>query len=225
LQVSASEGPVADALSATSRKTNASTVASSYIHEPGTGIQQPPMTLPPSNDLVSGPADSLTNAPATAAISNHVESVAVQNPQSDLNRVDVVTSQGGGSDQPLEATSSRGGQANVYSGATNAMPDEASGGQSGGINVNVQGASAADQTLAEQIRQELRSDASLASAISQVNISVADGRVTLRGTVKNDVQKREIEAAIQRATGLSSVDNQLRVSAGSPLPMNPNPQP
>jgi osmotically-inducible protein OsmY len=86
-------------------------------------------------------------------------------------------------------------------------------GQSGGVEVTVQGTSDLDRTLAQQITQELRADASLASAISQVSIDVSDGRVTVRGTVKNDVQKREIESAIQRATGVSSVDNQLRVGA------------
>jgi osmotically-inducible protein OsmY len=159
------------------------------------------------------------------AISNHVENVAAQNPQSDLNRIDVVTGEGAQSDQPLEATASRSGQANVYPGVTNSVPDEASGGQTGGMSIHVQGTSAADQTLAQQISQELKTDASLASAISQVNISVTDGRVTLRGTVKNDVQKREIESAIQRATGVSSVDNQLRVSSTSEPPMTPIPQP
>ncbi len=89
--------------------------------------------------------------------------------------------------------------------------------QSGGVDVNVQGSSAVDRTLGQQISQELKADASLASAISQVRISVDNGRVTLQGTVKNDVQKHEIESAVQRATGVSSVDNQLRISAsGSP---------
>jgi osmotically-inducible protein OsmY len=99
------------------------------------------------------------------------------------------------------------------------------GGQSGGVNIQVQGTSPTDQTLAQQINQELRTDASLAAAVSQVNVTVANGRVTLRGTVKNEVQKREIESAIQRATGVSSVDNQLRVSSTSQPPLNINPQP
>jgi osmotically-inducible protein OsmY len=91
-----------------------------------------------------------------------------------------------------------------------------------GLSVNVQGTSEIDRTLAQQISQELRADASLASAISHVSVSVADGRVTVQGTVKNDVQKREIESAIQRATGVSSIDNQLRVSAvPQPPPRDP----
>lgn len=96
-----------------------------------------------------------------------------------------------------------------------------SGGQTGSVTVNFQGSSDSDRMLAQQISQELRADASLASAISQVGISVNDGRVTLQGTVKNEVQKREIESAIERATGVSSVDNQLRVSASPGAPENP----
>ncbi|MBC8094185.1 MAG: BON domain-containing protein, partial [Akkermansiaceae bacterium] len=93
----------------------------------------------------------------------------------------------------------------------------AEGGQSGAVTVNVQGSTETDRALTQQISEELRADASLASAISQVRISVTDGQVILRGVVRNDVQKREIESAIQRTTGVSSVDNQLRVSlTGSP---------
>lgn len=234
LQVASSAGPVADALSPTSRESISDSVASGYIHEPGSGTSQAASAGAAGNNALADTAatglataslDNLTNAPGSAAISNHAENVAAQNPQSDLNRIDVVTGEGAQSDQPLEATSSRSGQANVYPGVTNSVPDEASGGQTGGMSIHVQGTSAADQTLAQQISQELKTDASLASAISQVNISVTDGRVTLRGTVKNDVQKREIESAIQRATGVSSVDNQLRVSSTSQPPMTPIPQP
>jgi len=94
-------------------------------------------------------------------------------------------------------------------------------GQSGAVNVNVQGSSEADRTLAQQISQELRTDAGLASAISQISISVADGKVSLKGSVKNDEQKRQIESAIQRVTGVSSVDNQLQISSSPTTPMNP----
>lgn len=142
------------------------------------------------------------------------------------NRVDSTTEQ-------LTPTSDRD-QTRVYS-TTNQMqspiyheplsatsrPGE-SGASSGGVNVNVQGSSEADRTIAAQISQELRTDASLAAAMSEVTISVVDGRVTLRGSVRNEVQKREIESAIQRATGVSSVDNQLRVgSTAEPLPRMP----
>lgn len=233
LQVAASAGAVADALSATSREDSGpASATSNYIHEPGTGNRLSTAANATSvfstNNLTginAGSAAALTNASANTAISNHVENATAQSPQNDLNRIDVVTGEGAESGEPLEATSTRSGQANVYPGVTNSITDEASGGQSGGVNITVQGTSAGDQTLAQQIRQELQTDASLASAISLVNISVTDGRVALRGTVKNEVQKREIEAAIQRATGVSSVDNQLRVSSTGTVPVITNPQP
>jgi hypothetical protein len=129
--------------------------------------------------------------------------------------------------QPISATSSRpaesgGTYANTNSVAPSSSQSEPSStGQSGAVNVNVQGSSQADRTLAQQISQELRADAGLASSISQISISVADGRVSLRGNVKNEQQKREIESVIQRVTGVSSVDNQLQVSANPTPPMNP----
>ncbi|HEU5124530.1 MAG TPA: BON domain-containing protein [Verrucomicrobiae bacterium] len=234
LQVASSAGPVADALSATSREAESDPAASGFIHDPGIGSSgskavaaADELSANNTSDLVAGSSslDSFTNAPGSTAVSNHVENVAAQNPQSDLNRIDVVTSDGTQGDGHLEATASRSGQANVYPGVTNSVPDEMIGGQTGGVNIQVQGTSPTDQTLAQQINQELRTDASLAAAISQVNVTVANGRVTLRGTVKNEVQKREIESAIQRATGVSSVDNQLRVSSTSQPPLNINPQP
>ncbi len=97
-------------------------------------------------------------------------------------------------------------------------------GSSGGITVQVRGSSALDRSLAQQITQELRSDTSLSSALSTVSISIDEGRVTLRGTVHNEVQRREIETAVQRTTGVSSVDNQLQVgtTGGESFPYNPD---
>jgi osmotically-inducible protein OsmY len=81
---------------------------------------------------------------------------------------------------------------------------------------NIQGTSEADKTLGGQIAQELRADSGLAAIIPQLRISVSEGKVTLRGTVQNEQQKEDIEAAIQRMSGVSSVDNQLQVGSDQP---------
>ncbi|MGN6643001.1 MAG: BON domain-containing protein [Verrucomicrobiota bacterium] len=117
--------------------------------------------------------------------------------------------------EPLTPTATRPSEGNTNENAS------AESGRNGPVVVNVQGSSQSDRTLAQQISQELRTNASLASAISQVSISVVDGQVTVRGAVKNAEQKREIEAAIHRATGVSSVDNQLRVNGDQSAPINP----
>lgn len=124
------------------------------------------------------------------------------------------------SDQ-LSPTSTRLDQSSsVYSGDTNSATSTQSG-QTGSVNVMVQGNSQSDRTLAQQVSQELRANGSLSSALSQVSISVDDGRITLHGSVKSEEQKRQIESAIQRVTGVSSVDNQLQVGSDQSSPMNP----
>lgn len=128
----------------------------------------------------------------------------------------------------LSATSRDGAESEVFPGASGVqrgageqLDATSRPGSTGGVTVQVQGSSQTDRSLAQQISQELRSDTALSSAISGVSISVNDGRVTLIGSVRNEVQKREIESAVQRITGVSSVDNQLRVSSSSSLPHNP----
>jgi osmotically-inducible protein OsmY len=128
-------------------------------------------------------------------------------------------------EQPISATSSRPDQAsriyestNSAAGISLSQSGQYSTGQNGGVNVTVQGGSSTDRSLAQQISQELRADAGLASSISQISISVTDGKVSLRGNVRNDQQKRQIESAIQRVTGVSSVENQLRVGSSPASP-------
>jgi osmotically-inducible protein OsmY len=146
----------------------------------------------------------------SATVSNQVDSTSEQLDQTSAENAAMRIYSG--TNQMSDAGSSEGELSPTASGG--ASSQQYSSGQTGGVNVQVQGTSQTDRTLAQQISQELRSDASLASAITQVSISVNDGQVTLRGSVRSEVQKREIEAAIQRATGVSSIDNQLRVGSG-----------
>jgi osmotically-inducible protein OsmY len=75
----------------------------------------------------------------------------------------------------------------------------------------VQGASDADQKLADQVRQDLRADTSLAGSFSRMRISLENGKATLRGFVKTDADKQKVEKAVQKITGVTSVQNELRV--------------
>jgi osmotically-inducible protein OsmY len=69
-----------------------------------------------------------------------------------------------------------------------------------------------DRTLGQKVMQELRTDASLAGQISAIKITVDNSKITVRGTVKNEDQKKSIESAVQRVTGVASIDNEIQVS-------------
>jgi osmotically-inducible protein OsmY len=81
------------------------------------------------------------------------------------------------------------------------------------FNLHVHGLNDADRTLAQRIIGGLQTDQVLLTVIPKVNITVADGRVSLRGTVQSDEQRRIIESAVARAAGVSVVDDQLQVIA------------
>ena len=61
--------------------------------------------------------------------------------------------------------------------------------------------------------QELRSDPTLGAMLSQIKINVESGKVTLKGNVKSEEQKKNAESVAQKVTGVSTIDNQLKVSA------------
>ena len=86
---------------------------------------------------------------------------------------------------------------------------------SSSFNLTVQGTSDADQKLADQVRQQLRSDTSISGAFSRLRISLDNGKATLRGSVKSDEDKQNVEKAVQKITGVTSVQNELRVSGSS----------
>jgi len=81
------------------------------------------------------------------------------------------------------------------------------------FNLHVQGLSTTDRTLAQRILDGLRTDSSLGSLLPIVNINVADGKVTLQGTVQNDQQKNAITSAVRHAAGVDNVEDQLQVQA------------
>jgi len=86
-----------------------------------------------------------------------------------------------------------------------------SGQSTSSLNLNIQGNTEVDRTLGQKVMQELRTDATLAGQISAVRLSVDNGKITLRGTAKSEDQKKSIESAVQRVTGVTTVDNQIQV--------------
>jgi hyperosmotically inducible protein len=69
----------------------------------------------------------------------------------------------------------------------------------------------ADLSTTQRIRQSLVNDPNLSTNAKNIKIITLNGRVTLRGPVKND-EKSIILAKIQREAGVKSVDDQLETT-------------
>jgi hyperosmotically inducible protein len=69
----------------------------------------------------------------------------------------------------------------------------------------------ADRTITQNIRQAITGDDSLSTNAKNVKIITNDGTVTLRGPVKSEKEKAEIEAKAKQVAGVKRVDNQLEV--------------
>jgi hyperosmotically inducible periplasmic protein len=71
----------------------------------------------------------------------------------------------------------------------------------------------ADRTITQNIRQAITGDESLSTNAKNVKIITTDGTVTLRGPVKSEKEKAEIEAKAKQVAGVKKVDNQLEIAS------------
>ena len=71
----------------------------------------------------------------------------------------------------------------------------------------------ADRTITQNIRKALTDDDSLSTNAKNVKIITNDGTVTLRGPVKSEKEKSDIEAKAKQVAGVKRVDNQLEVAS------------
>jgi osmotically-inducible protein OsmY len=69
----------------------------------------------------------------------------------------------------------------------------------------------ADRKITQQIRQAVTKDDSLSTSAHNVKIITQDGKVTLRGTVKNDSEKKKIADKAKQVSGVKNVDNLITV--------------
>jgi hyperosmotically inducible protein len=76
-----------------------------------------------------------------------------------------------------------------------------------------QSESEADRTISQNIRAAITADDSLSTNGKNVKIITNDGTVTLRGPVKSDKEKVEIEAKAKQIAGVKKVDNQLEIAS------------
>ena len=70
----------------------------------------------------------------------------------------------------------------------------------------------ADRTITQNVRKALTNDDSLSTDAKNVKVITSDGSVTLRGPVKSDKEKSEIENKAKQIAGVKKVDNQLEVA-------------
>jgi BON domain len=78
-----------------------------------------------------------------------------------------------------------------------------------------QGKTEADRTLNQNIRQALSADSALGSSAKSVHFSTDNGKVTLHGTVATEKEKKDIEAKVEKLSGVKDVDNQLQIGPAS----------
>jgi osmotically-inducible protein OsmY len=69
-----------------------------------------------------------------------------------------------------------------------------------------------DRNITQEVRKAVTSDDSLSTNAKNVKIITNDGNVTLRGPVKDEKEKSEIEAKAKQVAGVKRVDNQLEIA-------------
>ena len=70
----------------------------------------------------------------------------------------------------------------------------------------------ADRGVLTRIQQSFRENAELSDALEQIQISVTNGEVVLRGEVKNAEDKEAIKGQVRRIEGVQGITNLLQVA-------------
>jgi osmotically-inducible protein OsmY len=70
----------------------------------------------------------------------------------------------------------------------------------------------ADSDLVQKIRQSVYADKTLSTYAHNVKIVAQDGHVTLRGPVRNQTERDQIQAKAVAIAGADSVTNQLEIA-------------
>jgi len=75
-----------------------------------------------------------------------------------------------------------------------------------------QGRSSSSDETSERAMTALKSDTSLSAAAENVRISRESGKLVLRGSVKSEQEKQQIESKVRESAGNQEIDNQIQVS-------------
>jgi osmotically-inducible protein OsmY len=71
----------------------------------------------------------------------------------------------------------------------------------------------ADRKITQEVRRALTSDDALSTNAQNVKVITDNGTVTLRGPVKSEKEKTEIENKAKQVAGVKKVDNQLEIAS------------
>jgi hyperosmotically inducible periplasmic protein len=89
----------------------------------------------------------------------------------------------------------------------------------GAVTSDQQKVNPTDQAISKNIRSSIMQDKTLSTYAHNVKIITQDGKVTLKGPVRSDDEKANIEAKATAVAGVGNVMNQLTVA-----PANSNSQ-
>jgi hyperosmotically inducible protein len=79
-------------------------------------------------------------------------------------------------------------------------------------NADQQKMNASDSAITQRIRKAIHEDASLSTNAHNIKIITQDGKVTLRGPVRSEEEKSNLEAKAVSVAGKENVTNQLEVT-------------
>jgi hyperosmotically inducible protein len=85
----------------------------------------------------------------------------------------------------------------------------------GAMTADQQKLNSSDQAISKNIRKSIMQDKTLSAYAHNVKIITQDGKVTLKGPVRSDDEKANVEAKATAVAGAGNVMNQLTVAPGS----------
>ena len=83
----------------------------------------------------------------------------------------------------------------------------------GTVTADQQKGSGADVDITRQIRRSITNDKSLSTYAKNVKVITKGGTVTLRGPVRSEEERKEIETKATEVAGANHVKNELQVAA------------
>lgn len=166
-----------------------------------------------SDDVVTTSTKSTSNAASTNAGSTYsgsTKSSDTSTPQTRAHGNDAHPQTWGNDSTPAAGTAGNAAGASQPPGAT-APPPPQNQSSGGAVTPIDQGNNASDLKVTQQIRKQVVSDSSLSFTAKNVKIITVNGRVTLKGQVNSDNEKKWIEATADKVVGSANVDNQITV--------------
>jgi osmotically-inducible protein OsmY len=82
----------------------------------------------------------------------------------------------------------------------------------GAVTADQQKENATDRRISQRIRQAIVDDKSLSTYAHNVKVVTQDGRVTLKGPVRSEAEKRAVEAKATEIAGAGKVTNQVDIA-------------